>query len=256
MLNGMKIYIRGLKEIELSDSNRKALNALIHYLLERLVPIALLCGLMGIVSNLGARADDTIPLPLALPKAVFAGTAANGKVTGNVEKLTGKPRAIPQVPKGTINLALHKKVTSSAAPFNGSLELITNGDKEARDDTAVELKPRLQWIKIDLGAPSKLFYIVTWHFHMEPIVFHSVIVQISNDPNFLEGVTTLFNNDQENNAGLGIGKDREYFETNEGKLVDAKGITSRYIRLYSKGSTFRDPLNRYTEVEVYGLPSK
>ena len=163
---------------------------------------------------------------------------------------------IPKVPVGTINLALHKKVTSSAAPFNGSLDLITDGDKEARDDSAVELKPRLQWIKIDLGASHKLFYIVTWHFHMEPIVFHSVIVQVCNDPNFIEGVTTLFNNDQENNAGLGIGKDREYFETNEGKLVDAKGITARYVRLWSKGSTYRDPLNRYTEVEVYGLPTK
>ena len=45
-------------------------------------------------------------------------------------------------------------------------------------------------------------------------------------------------------AGLGIGKDREYFETNEGKLVDAKGIKARYVRLYSKGSTYQDPLNR------------
>ncbi len=203
-----------------------------------------------------SRADDNIPLPLELPKAVFAGTAANGKVGPGVEKLTGKPRAVPLVPKGTTNLALHKKVTSSAAPFSGTLDLITDGVKEARDDTAVELKPRLQWVKIDLGAPSKLFYIVAWHFHMEPIVFHSVIVQVSNDPNFIEGVTTLFNNDQENNAGFGIGKDREYFETNEGKLVDAKGISARYVRLYSKGSTFRDPLNRYTEVEVYGLPTK
>jgi hypothetical protein len=83
-----------------------------------------------------------------------------------------------------------------------------------------------------------------------------VIVQVSNDPNFVEGVTTLFNNDVDNSAGMGIGKDREYFETNEGKLVDAKGASARYVRLYSRGSTYRDPLNRYTEVEVYGLPAK
>jgi hypothetical protein len=87
------------------------------------------------------------------------------------------------------------------------------------------------------------------------VVFHSVIVQVSDDPNFIDGVTTLFNNDQENAAGLGIGKDREYFETYEGKLIDAKGIKARYVRLYSKGSTYQDPLNRYTEVEVYGLPT-
>jgi len=159
-------------------------------------------------------------------------------------------------PKGTINLALHKKVTSSSPPFNGSLDLVTDGNKEAREDTCVELKPRLQWIQIDLGAPHPLYYIVVWHCHLEPMIYHDVIVQVSNDPNFVEGVTTLFNNDQDNSAGLGIGKDREYFETYEGKLIDAKGIKARYVRLYSRGSTYRDPLNRYTEVEVYGLPTQ
>src|SRR5262244_2462578 len=84
---------------------------------------------------------DQVPLPVKLPKAVFAGTAANTKVGPNVEKMTGKPRPIPMVPKGTVNLAFKKKVTSSAAPFSGSLDLITDGDKEARDDSAVELKP-------------------------------------------------------------------------------------------------------------------
>jgi hypothetical protein len=199
---------------------------------------------------------DKVPLPLKLPKAVFAGTASNTTAGPTVEKLTGKPRPVPLVPKGTVNLALHKKVTSSSAPFSGSLDLVTDGDKEAREDTAVELKPRLQWIQIDLGASQTLFYVVVWHFHLEPIVYHNVIVQVSDDPKFIDGVKTLFNNDQDNTAGLGIGKDREYFETNEGKLIDAKGVKARYVRLYSKGSTYRDPLNRYTEVEVYGLPSK
>ena len=81
-------------------------------------------------------------------------------------------------------------------------------------------------------------------------------MQVSDDVNFVNGVTTLFNNDIDNSSGVGIGKDREYFETSEGKLVDAKGATARYVRFYSAGSTYRDPLNRYTEVEVYGLPPK
>jgi hypothetical protein len=212
-------------------------------------------GLTGL-SAVSSQAQDMIPLPLKLPKAAFAGTPSSAPVGLNVEKPTGKPRPIPMVPKGTINLALHKKVTSSAPPFNGSLDLVTDGDKEARDDSSVELKPRLQWIQIDLGATSPLSYIVFWHAHLEPIVYHAVVVQVSDDPKFIEGVTTLFNNDQENVAMLGIGKDKEYFETSEGKLVDAKGIKARYVRLYSKGSTFHDPLNRYTEVEVYGLPAK
>ena len=133
---------------------------------------------------------------------------------------------------------------------------MTDGNKEAQRRYRRRIKAELQWIQIDLGAASPLSYIVVWHFHLEPVVFHSVVVQVSNDPNFVEGVTTLFNNDHGQRAGLGIGKDREYFETNEGKLIDAKGVKARYVRLYSRGSTYRDPLNRYTEVEVYGLPAK
>jgi hypothetical protein len=223
--------------------------------------LALVVGMVGVCRADGQTQDakpaqdqDQVPLPLKLPKAAFAGTPLNYLGGSRMEKLTGKPRPIPLVPKGTINLALHKKVTSSSPPFSGSLDMVTDGDKEAREGSAVELKPRLQWVQIDLGAASKLSYIVVWHFHLEPVVVHSVIVQVSNDPNFVDGVTTLFNNDMDNSAGLGIGKDREYFETNEGKLIDTKGIKARYVRLYSHGSSYRDPLNRYTEVEVYGLP--
>jgi hypothetical protein len=201
-------------------------------------------------------AQDQVPLPVVLPRPVFSGTPTDSPPGLNVEKPLGKPRPVPLVPRGTVNLALKKKVTSANPPFDGSLTLVTDGDKEARDGATVELKPRLQWVQIDLAAPSKLFYVLVWHFHAQPIVVHDVIVQVSNDPNFIEGVTTLYNNDQDNTSGLGIGRDREYFETSEGRLVDAKGITARYVRLYSRQSTFSDPLNRYTEVEVWGLPGK
>ncbi len=203
-----------------------------------------------------AQGAGMIPLPHTLPKAAFAGTPMDDTAGPNVEKPLGKPRPIPLVPKGTTNLALKKKVTSQKAPFFGSLDLVTDGNKDAEDGRWVEILPRTQWVQIDLGTPSKLFYILFWHYHMDPVVFRDVVVQVSNDPEFKTGVTTLFNNDIDNSSGLGIGKDREYYETSEGKLVDAKGTSARYVRLYSAGSTFRDPLNRYTEVEVYGLPSK
>jgi hypothetical protein len=203
-----------------------------------------------------AQGGDTVPLPVKLPKPSFAGTPKDSPPGTTVEKPTGKPRPIPLVPKGTINLALNKKVTASKPPFYGTLDLITDGDKEALEGTAVELKPGVQWVQIDLSASHQLFYVLVWHFHVEPVVFHDVVIQISDDPNFITGVTTIFNNDQDNSAGLGIGKDREYFETNEGKLADAHGVKARYVRLYSRGSTFRDSLNRYTEVEVFGLPAK
>jgi hypothetical protein len=199
------------------------------------------------------QGDDTEPLPIKLPKPAFAGTPKDLPAGTNMEPPAKKARPVPLAPKGCENLALKKKVTSSAPPFSGTLDLITDGDKEAREGRAVMLKPRLQWVQIDLGASKPLYYILLWHYHSDPVVFHDVVVQVSNDADFVDGVTTLFNNDVDNSAGLGIGRDREYWETYEGKLVDAKGTKARYVRLYSRGSTYDDPLNRYTEVEAWGL---
>jgi len=66
-------------------------------------------------------------------------------------------------------------------------------------------------------------------------------------------VETVFNNDIGNETGNGIGKDRRYVETNEGKLIDAKGVEGRYVRLISNGSD-KTAANHYIEVEVYGKP--
>jgi hypothetical protein len=82
-----------------------------------------------------------------------------------------------------------------------------------------------------------------------------VVVQISNDPAFATGVTTVFNNDYDNSSTLGKGSDAPYIETPYGLLIPVKGIKGRYVRLYSQGNTSND-LNHYIEVEVYGIPAK
>ena len=79
-------------------------------------------------------------------------------------------------------------------------------------------------------------------------------MQVSDDPTFKTGVTTLFNNDANNDLGFGAGKDYAYIETYEGKLIDAKGVKGRYVRLYSNGNT-TNKLNHYIEVEVFGKPA-
>ena len=66
---------------------------------------------------------------------------------------------------------------------------------------------------------------------MQARIYHDVIIDVSNDEDFIEGVTTLFNNDNDNSSGNGIGQDYEYVETSEGKLIDTKGIKARYVRL-------------------------
>jgi hypothetical protein len=84
-------------------------------------------------------------------------------------------------------------------------------------------------------------------------VYFDVAVQVAEDPDFLTNVRTLFNNDDDNSAGLGIGKDQHYVETAEGKLVDARGVEARYVRLTSNGSNAART-NHYVEVEVFGKP--
>jgi hypothetical protein len=97
---------------------------------------------------------------------------------------------------------------------------------------------------------------VVWHDHRVLQVFRGVVIQAADDPDFIENVTTLFNNDTENLTGLGIGTDRQYFETQNGRLIPVKdGLKTRYLRFYSKGSNLA-AVNCYQEIEVYGRPAK
>jgi hypothetical protein len=206
-----------------------------------------------------ARAADTLelaPLELKLPIPAFMGTPTEIPMSEHLEKPSEKPRAPFMAPKGVQNVALKKKVTSSdKSPITGSLDLVTDGDKESTDTSFVELHRRLQWVQIDLEQPSSLYAVLIWHAHNTPQVYRDVIVQVSDDPDFTADVKTIYNNDYDNSAGLGVGSDKEYFENYEGRLIDAKGARGRYVRLYSNGSTY-SALNRYTEVEIYGLPAK
>ena len=194
-------------------------------------------------------------LKLKLPKPMFIGTPTNIK-SPNLEPITGKPRGPFMVPTGTKLLSLKKPVRGSdMQPVIGELSMITDGEKDGGDGYFVELGPGKQWVQIDLGASYSLHAILAWHYHSQARVYRDVIVQVSDDKDFLKGVTTVFNNDHDNTSGLGIGKDKEYIETSEGKLFDPKGAKGRYVRLYSHGNTTND-LNHYVEVEVYGTPSK
>ena len=170
----------------------------------------------------------------------------------NIERAPEKPWVF-MVPKGVENVAKGKPVTSSVAPFAGKLDQVTDGKKEATDDDAVELKKGPQWIQVDLGKSYPISAIAVWHDHRYLQVMHCVIIQVSDDADFKTGVTTLFNNDMENAAGLGAGTNREYFETRFGKVIDGKDTKARYVRGYTKGST-SGALNAWEEMEVYALP--
>ncbi len=194
-------------------------------------------------------------LKLQLPKAMFIGTPGNIR-SPNLESITGKPRGPFFVPKGTGLLSAGRPATSSdMQPVIGELNFVTDGEKSGGDGYFVELGPGRQWVQVDLGASYALYAVLVWHYHSQARVYRDVVVQVSDDRDFLRGVLTIFNNDHDNSSGLGIGKDKEYIEVSEGRLIDPKGAKGRYVRLYSDGNTSND-LNHYVEVEIYGTPSR
>jgi hypothetical protein len=219
-----------------------------------MLPRKLTTTLSVLALAVAANAADTVPLKVEYPKPLFAGTPRPISLK-NLEPANAK-RVEPQVPADTKLLSKGKTVTSSdSLPVIGELSFITDGDKSGIDGAYVELGPGVQWVQVDLGAPSKIAAIVAWHFHSQARVYHDVIVQISDDKEFKKGVTTIYNNDDDNSAKLGKGSDLAYVETNHGRIFDVKGKVGRYVRLYSNGNT-SDELNHYCEIEVFGSPAK
>lgn len=195
------------------------------------------------------------PIPLEIPKAMFIGTPENIEGIENLEKPLGKARPPFLAPAGTVIASAGKPVTASETePIIGQFSWLVDGDKEASEGSLVEMGPFVQWVQVDLEAEHDIYAVVMWHYHKTPRVYNDVVVQVSNDPEFIE-VKTIFNNDHDNSAGLGVGQDKNYVETAEGKLIDAKGVRGRYIRFYSNGNNSND-LNHYIEVEVFGKPAE
>ena len=209
----------------------------------------------GTTTTLRAADAATEPLKLNLPAHTLKGTPEDLPVGPNVEPPPTKAPATPPVPKGVVNVAAGKTVTSSVPPFLGELSQITDGKREAFDEEAVEFKKGTQWAQVDLGRSYAIHAIAMWHDHRYVQAMHDIVVQVSDDAEFKTGVTTLFNNDMDNSSGLGVGTDREYFEMQFGRVVVAKGVKARYVRGYTRGSN-QSGLNCWQEIEVYALPAQ
>jgi hypothetical protein len=180
------------------------------------------------------------PMPVKLPNLVQAPKQA--PTTG--------------VPEGTVLVSQGKPVTGSDDfPVIGDMDLIVDGEKLGGEGYYVEfIGGSPQWIQIDLEETMPVEAVWVWHFHSQARAYHDVIVQVSDDENFEENVTTVFNNDYDNSAGMGEGEDAPYVESRFGKLIDVDGVEARYVRLYASGNTSSDSIH-YIEVEVYGRPA-
>lgn len=213
--------------------------------------------LLALLATIGApliAAADTIPLTTTIPPEKIEGTPIEIKLPGLKAAAAKAPEL--QVPAGTVLLSKGKPVTASDDfPIIGELTYVTDGEKDAGEGFFVELANGLQWVQIDLEQEADIQAVWLWHYHSQRRAYHDVIVQISNDPAFASGVTTVFNNDYDNSAALGKGTDAPYIETQYGLLIPVKGIKARYVRLYSQGNTSND-MNHYIEVEVFGVPAK
>ena len=197
---------------------------------------------------------EKVAIRMSLPEARTIGTPKELKDKSNLEPDPGIGKLRPpiMVPKGYEKLlSSDKTVTGSAEPINGEFEYLTDGDKERDPTSMVSLPGGLQWVQVDLGAEHEISACCVWHDQGDDRVYHDVICRISNDKDFKEGVTTVFNNDHDESAGMGKGKDKEYRERNEGRPFPVSMVKGRYVRFYSRGSS-SEPANNYFEIEVYG----
>lgn len=203
-----------------------------------------------LAGSLVFAAGPTSVLQIDYPKAAFHGTPKPLRLPNLEPARTEAPQLL--VPADCTLLSRGKPVTASdPQPIIGELAFVTDGDKSGNDGAVVELGPKAQWVQIDLGAPARIDALAVWHFHSEGRAYHDVVVQVSRERDFGRDAVTVFNNDHDNSLRLGPGRDRPYVESRFGRLIDARGVVARYVRIHSNGNT-SDELNHYCEVEVYG----
>ncbi len=213
--------------------------------------ISLLVASTCIAGTAANHESGETPIEIEYPKPFLIGTPV--QVALSHLEVPGTPAPTIMAPTEVSNIARGKKVTSSDDfPIIGELEYATDGEKESEEGYFVELDSELEWVQIDLEATSPIYAVAVWHFHTQKRAYHDVVIQISDDVEFKEDVTTIYNNDHDNSSGLGRGEDKAYLETNKGKLVDAKKAKGRYVRLYSAGNTSNE-MNHIVEVEVFGI---
>lgn len=198
-------------------------------------------------------AANTVTIRPVFPKPFFA----SGPFAANLPNLEAPGKAAPvlefAVPAGTALVSENLPVTASVKPVQGRLGMVTDGDLSSYPDALVALPGGGQWIQLDLGRPQAVQKIHLWHAHNRTDVYLDLVVQLSEDPEFKSGVTTLYNADADNSLGLGAGTDPAYLETNHGRVIDGRGTVARHVRVWGSGS-YRDGQLRFAELQVYASP--
>ena len=204
-----------------------------------------------LAATLTAANSTLVNLAIEYPEELVKGTEVPKKVQ-NLEKprTKGTEPKLLKVPAGCTNLAEEKEVTASDEdPSIGDLDYIVDADADGNE--YIQLKDGLQWVQINLEESKTLYAVHLWHYFVEPRVYNDVVIKVSDDPDFINNVKTVFNNDHDNSSGLGKGTHKNYIEEFYGKSIAIDGVKGQYVRFYSKGNS-TDKSNNYIEIQVYG----
>lgn len=179
----------------------------------------------------------------------------------NLRSLDKRPDFM--VPEGLVNLAKGcpvELIAGNPDGISGNLSRLTDWNKKSNEDDYVEFLPNdmLQTVQIDLGAEREIFCIVVWHYYKNAIVYRDVIVQTADDREMTKNAAIVFNNDYDNSAGMGVGKNQPYFAGWWGEIIDARpkgrlvqGRRGRYVRVSTCGGEAGED-TRFVEIAVYG----
>jgi hypothetical protein len=182
-------------------------------------------------------------------------------IAGQFGLLPAKPAQAEE--GGEVNVALGAgSVTTNGVVTNGvRLELLTDGDRNRANYALISTADGPKYVQVDLGESFEITRINIANDYGLSYMrsMRGVVVQVSNDPNFASGVTTLFNNDADNSSGLGAGSDASYVEPTDGSgldIVPAVPVAARYMRYSAYGHVQYGTgqihlVNVPVEIEVY-----
>jgi|GEM_PF-3600447 len=176
---------------------------------------------------------------------------------------TPPPPSTPEPAPTTYNAAAGKTgITTNGTIANGApLSYLTDGDRHNQSYVLIALDGSPRWVQVDLGKEVPIVELNLVNDYSTSRTGRDIIMQLSNDPSFATGVTTVFNNDADNSSGLGIGTDAEYLEPSDGSgktVTLSEPVLAQYVRVWSyghlrTGETDYRPVNTPVEIEVYAL---
>ncbi|MBO9607045.1 MAG: hypothetical protein J7639_13885 [Paenibacillaceae bacterium] len=155
------------------------------------------------------------------------------------------------VPASTVNLAVYNTaITASFLPSPVRPLSYLTDNKFDSSNYFLPTVPGPQYVQLDLGQNVDLSKVKLWHYYNDSRIYHNVIIQVSTTADFSSGVTTLFNNDNDNSSGQGIGTDAEYYEGASGLELQFPAVTARFIRCWVDGNSVND-FGHWTELQVF-----